>query len=338
MEDDARADAESHRSSLSITNPEGFACRSVPTDPSNRVRDSRSHGAARGCAAILVVIGLPICRARVRLGERVAHRGRRRPAPPDRRDAGGHDPAGPAARRSPTHRRRPRPAATRRSASTSAGSTGSDGKKPDQSIIIILLLTVLAVAPALLVMLTSFTRIVIVLSLTRNALGLPSIPPNQVVIGLALFLSLFVMAPTLSKINDEALQPMLDGKIDFSHAYNKAQVPLRDFMLEPDAARRARTCSSTRRATRPPASRDKVPLSTLIPAFILSELKTAFIIGFVIFIPFLIIDLVVSSTLMSMGMFMLPPVLVSLPFKLLLFVMVDGWALVVSSLITSFHH
>jgi flagellar biosynthetic protein FliP len=214
---------------------------------------------------------------------------------------------------------------------------GSGSKKPGQSIIIILLLTVLAVAPALLVMLTSFTRIVIVLSLTRNALGLPSIPPNQVVIGLALFLSLFVMAPTLTKINDEALQPMLNGKLDFSHAYDKAQVPLRDFMLN-QTRRGELNLFINASGQKPPSSRDKVPLSTLIPAFILSELKTAFIIGFVIFIPFLIIDLVVSSTLMSMGMFMLPPVLVSLPFKLLLFVMVDGWALVVSSLITSFNH
>ena len=214
---------------------------------------------------------------------------------------------------------------------------GSGDKKPGQSIIIILLLTVLAVAPALLVMLTSFTRIVIVLSLTRNALGLPSIPPNQVVIGLALFLSLFVMAPTLTKINDEALQPMLAGKLDFSHAYDKAQVPLRDFMLN-QTRRGELNLFINASGEKPPSSREKVPLSTLIPAFILSELKTAFIIGFVIFIPFLIIDLVVSSTLMSMGMFMLPPVLVSLPFKLLLFVMVDGWALVVSSLITSFNH
>jgi flagellar biosynthetic protein FliP len=217
------------------------------------------------------------------------------------------------------------------------GLTGSDGKKPDQSIIIILLLTVLAVAPALLVMLTSFTRIVIVLSLTRNALGLPAIPPNQVVIGLAIFLSLFVMAPTLSQINDQALQPMLNGTIDFSHAYNKAQGPLRDFMLNQTRSSELNLFIGAS-GEKPPSSREKVALSTLIPAFILSELKTAFIIGFVIFIPFLIIDLVVSSTLMSMGMFMLPPVLVSLPFKLLLFVMVDGWALVVSSLITSFHH
>jgi len=232
----------------------------------------------------------------------------------------------------------PTTAASDASVSIDFGATDSSGnKKPAQSIVIILLLTVLAVAPAMLVMLTSFTRIVIVLSLTRNALGLPSIPPNQVVIGLSLFLSLFVMAPTLSKINEVALQPMLDGKIDFSQAYDRAQVPLREFML--DQTRRGElNLFINASGEKPPASREKVPMSTLIPAFILSELKTAFIIGFVIFIPFLIIDLVVSSTLMSMGMFMLPPVLVSLPFKLLLFVMVDGWALVVSSLITSFHH
>ncbi len=217
------------------------------------------------------------------------------------------------------------------------GLDGSGQKKPGQSVVIILLLTVLAIAPALLVMLTSFTRIVIVLSLTRNALGLPAIPPNQVVIGLALFLSLFVMAPTLSQINDTALQPLLDGKISYSQAYDSAQKPLRAFML--DQTRRGELNLFINAEGGPkPKTRDDVKMSTLIPAFVLSELKTAFIIGFVVFVPFLIIDLVVSSTLMSMGMFMLPPVLVSLPFKLLLFVMVDGWALVVSSLITSFHH
>ena len=145
------------------------------------------------------------------------------------------------------------------------------------------------------------------------------------------------MAPTLSKINDVALQPLLDGKIDYSQAYQRGQVPLRAFMLE--QTRRGElnmfiTASGSKRPTRP----SQIPLATLIPAFVLSELKTAFIIGFIIFVPFLIIDLVVSSTLMSMGMFMLPPVLVSLPFKLLLFVMVDGWALVVSSLLQSFNH
>jgi flagellar biosynthetic protein FliP len=196
---------------------------------------------------------------------------------------------------------------------------------------------VLAIAPALLVMLTGFTRIVIVLSLTRNALGLPAIPPNQVVIGLSLFLSLFVMAPTLSEINKVALQPLIDGKLDYSQAYDKAQKPMREFMLEQTRRGELNLFINASGEERP-ESREKVSMTTLIPAFVLSELKTAFIIGFVIFIPFLIIDLVVSSTLMSMGMFMLPPVLVSMPFKLLLFVMVDGWALVVSSLITSFRH
>ena len=210
-------------------------------------------------------------------------------------------------------------------------------QKPNQSVIIILLLTVLAIAPALMVMLTSFTRIVIVLSLTRNALGLAAIPPNQVVIGLSLFLSLFVMAPTLTKINDEALQPLLKGKVSYSQAYDKAQKPLRSFMLA--QTRKSDLGLFTAASNEKPAKTpDKVQMTALVPAFVLSELKTAFIIGFVIFIPFLIIDLIVSSTLMSMGMFMLPPVLVSLPFKLLLFVMVDGWALIVKSLITSFHH
>lgn len=218
---------------------------------------------------------------------------------------------------------------------------GTDPKnpnqKPNQSVIIILLLTVLAIAPALMVMLTSFTRIVIVLSLTRNALGLTAIPPNQVVIGLSLFLSLFVMAPTLTKINDTALQPLMKGKLSYSQAYDKAQIPLRSFML--GQTRQSDLSLFTQAAGEKPAkSRAKVQMTALVPAFVLSELKTAFIIGFVIFIPFLIIDLIVSSTLMSMGMFMLPPVLVSLPFKLLLFVMVDGWALIVRSLITSFHH
>jgi flagellar biosynthetic protein FliP len=210
-------------------------------------------------------------------------------------------------------------------------------KKANQSVIIILLLTVIAIAPALMVMLTSFTRIVIVLSLTRNALGLTAIPPNQVVIGLSLFLSLFVMAPTLTKINDEALQPLVNGKISYSQAYDKAQAPLRTFMLGQTRHSDLSLFTAASHA-KPAKSPDKVQMAALVPAFVLSELKTAFIIGFVIFIPFLIIDLIVSSTLMSMGMFMLPPVLVSLPFKLLLFVMVDGWALIVRSLITSFHH
>jgi len=209
-------------------------------------------------------------------------------------------------------------------------------RKPGQSVLIILLLTLLAIAPALLMMLTSFTRIVIVLSLTRNALGVNAIPPNQVVVGLSLFLSLFVMAPTLTEMNDVALQPLLKGDLSYSEAYDKAQAPLKQFMLK--QTRKGELNLFIKASGKPaPARREDVSLATLIPAFVLSELKTAFIIGFVVFVPFLIIDLVVSSTLMSMGMFMLPPVLVSLPFKLLLFVMVDGWALVVKSLLTSFN-
>jgi len=212
---------------------------------------------------------------------------------------------------------------------------GGEAGKPSQSLLIIILLTLLAVAPALLIMLTSFTRIVIVLSLTRNALGLQGVPPNQVLVGLALFLSLFVMGPTLSQINDEALQPMLAGDMDQQEAYETAVKPLRKFMLSqtrPDELKMFVASTTSER----PGTPDDVSISALIPAFILSELKTAFIIGFIVFIPFLVIDLVVSSSLMSMGMMMLPPILVSLPFKLLLFVMVDGWALVTRSLLASF--
>jgi flagellar biosynthetic protein FliP len=214
--------------------------------------------------------------------------------------------------------------------------TSNNKDKPGQSVVIILLLTVLAVAPALLMMVTSFTRIVIVLSLTRNAIGLTSIPPNQVVIGLSLFLSLFIMSPTLTAVNHDALQPLLKGDKSYSEAFDAAQQPLRSFMLKQTRKSELDLFIKASHAKKP-ETRKNVSMATLIPAFVLSELKTAFIIGFVIFVPFLIIDLVISSALMSMGMFMLPPVLVSLPFKLLLVVMVDGWALIVKSLITSFH-
>ncbi|MBW8826841.1 MAG: flagellar type III secretion system pore protein FliP [Acidobacteria bacterium] len=214
------------------------------------------------------------------------------------------------------------------------GGTGT-GNVPSQSVVIILLLTLLSVAPALLIMLTSFTRVVVVLSLTRNALGLQSIPPNQVVVGLALFLSLFLMAPTLSDMNKNALQPYLKGTKTQSVAFADAQKPLRTFMLKQVRSKELAMFVNASGEKRPARPQD-VSMTALIPAFILSELKTAFIIGFIVFVPFLVIDLVVSSSLMSMGMMMLPPVLISLPFKLLLFVMVDGWALVVRSLLASF--
>jgi flagellar biosynthetic protein FliP len=208
--------------------------------------------------------------------------------------------------------------------------------KPSDSVTIIIALTLLAVAPALLMMVTSFTRIVIVLSLTRNALGLQSIPPNQVVVGLALFLSLFVMGPTLTQMNHDAVQPYLHGTMTQQQAYDTGVKPLRTFMLK--QTRKPELAMFVQASKQPqPKNPDSVSMTTLVPAFVLSELKTSFIIGFIIFIPFLVIDLIVSSSLMSMGMMMLPPVLVSLPFKILLFVLVDGWALVVKSLLTSFH-
>ena len=213
---------------------------------------------------------------------------------------------------------------------------GGMAGKPSQSLLIIVLITLLAVAPALLIMLTSFTRIVIVLSLTRNALGLHTIPPNQVLVGLAMFLSFFVMSPTFGEINREAIQPLLKGEKTQQQAYESAVDPLRTFMLKQTRKGELAMFSAAANGGQRPEKPEDVGLAALIPAFILSELKTAFIIGFVIFIPFLVIDIVVSSSLMSMGMMMLPPVFVSLPFKLLLFVMVDGWGLIVRSLLKSF--
>ncbi len=199
----------------------------------------------------------------------------------------------------------------------------------------ILVLTVLAVSPAMLIMLTGFTRIVIVLALTRNAMGLQGIPPNQVIAGLAFFLSIFVMAPTLTQMNKVGLQPYLHGQITITQAYDASSAPLKTWMLKQTRKQElAMFVQETHQHIKNP---QQVSMAALIPAFILSEIKTAFTIGFIIFIPFLIIDLIVSSSLMSMGMMMLPPTLVSLPFKILLFVLVDGWTLVVHSLLISFH-
>jgi flagellar biosynthetic protein FliP len=209
------------------------------------------------------------------------------------------------------------------------------GQKPSQSVTLLLLITVLAVAPSLLLMVTSFTKIFVVLSLTRNALGLTSVPPNQVLAGMSLFLSLFVMGPVLSKVNTAGIQPYLHGTKPRSAAWTDGVAPLRDFML---AHTRPQEIALMLRAGHlpNPSTPAKLELTTLIPAFVLSELRSAMIIGFVIFVPFVIIDLVVSSTLMSLGMMMLPPVSVSLPFKLLLFVLVDGWGLVITALVRSY--
>ncbi len=207
--------------------------------------------------------------------------------------------------------------------------------KPSTPVVTILALTLLSVTPAILLTCTSFTKILVVLGLTRNALGLQQTPPNQVLAGLALFLSLFVMAPVLSEINEAGLQPYLNGEVSASQAYEAGVEPLKDFMLDntDDDELRLLTNVADREL---PENREDVSMATLVPAFILTELKQAFIIGFIIFIPFLVIDIVVSGALMALGMMMMPPVMVSLPFKLLLFVMVDGWALVIKSLVQSY--
>jgi flagellar biosynthetic protein FliP len=212
---------------------------------------------------------------------------------------------------------------------------GQGGSVSGQIIRLVLLITVLSLAPSILVMVTSFTRIVIVLSFLRTAIGLQQTPPNPVLIGLALFLTLFVMTPTLETAWRDGLEPMLAEEIDDSQGLERAAAPLRAFMLQQVREEDVALFVEIARLE-PPASVEEVPLRVLLPAFMISELRRAFEIGFLIFLPFLIIDMVVASVLMSMGMMMLPPVMVSLPFKLIFFVLVDGWALVVGSLVQSF--
>lgn len=201
---------------------------------------------------------------------------------------------------------------------------------------ILLLVGGLSLVPALLFTVTGFTRIVIVLSFVRNALGLQTTPPNQVLVGIAVFLTLFVMAPTISAIKKDAWEPLEHHQISTSTAITDAIEPLREFMFDQTSDEDISLFESLAHR-KAPQTRAQVPTYVLIPAFIVSELKTAFEIGFLIFLPFMIIDLIVSSTLMSMGMIMLPPTFVSLPFKILLFVLVDGWNLVINSLVASFH-
>ncbi|HEY2043901.1 MAG TPA: flagellar type III secretion system pore protein FliP [Jatrophihabitans sp.] len=207
--------------------------------------------------------------------------------------------------------------------------------KPSTSVTVLLLLTVLSLAPSIILLMTSFTKIFVVLSITRNALGLTGVPPNQVLAGLSMFLSLFIMGPTVKKVNADGIQPYLKGTKSQTIAFNDGIAPLRQFMLQ--HTRHEEIALMLRAGHLPnPASIDKLDLTTLIPAFVLSELRSAMIIGFVIYIPFLIIDMVVASSLMSLGMMMLPPVSVSLPFKLLLFVLVDGWGLIINALVHSY--
>ncbi|OZI11552.1 flagellar biosynthetic protein FliP [Bacillaceae bacterium SAS-127] len=209
---------------------------------------------------------------------------------------------------------------------------------PDQvttSVKLLLLLTVLSLAPSILILMTCFTRIVIVLSFVRSALATQQMPPTQVLIGLALFLTFFIMAPVFQEINDEALTPLFNDEIKLEEAYDKASLPLKEFMSEHTRQKDLQLFLNYAQAEQPKTVED-IPLTALVPAFALSEIKTAFQIGFMVFIPFLVIDMVVASILMSMGMMMLPPVMISLPFKILLFVLVDGWYLVIQSLLQSF--
>ena len=203
------------------------------------------------------------------------------------------------------------------------------------SIKLLLLLTVLSLAPSIIILVTSFTRIVVVLSFVRTGLATNQMPPNQVIIGLALFMTFFIMAPTFEKVNEEALQPLFNDEIQLDEAYSRASVPLKEFMSKYTRQKDLQLFLDYSQADAP-ESVDDIPMTALVPAFVISELKTAFQMGFMIFIPFLVIDMVVSSILMAMGMMMLPPVMISLPFKILLFVLVDGWHLVVKSLLQSF--
>ncbi len=214
----------------------------------------------------------------------------------------------------------------------------SQSKEPSDLVAVLrimMLLTVLTLAPAILIMTTSFTRIVVVLSFLRQALGTQQMPPNQLIVGLALFLSFFVMAPTWKVITNEAIEPYLNHQMSQTTAFAKAEAPLRDFMFHQTREKDLEFFLNLSREAKPQKRLD-VPTLVLIPAFIISELKTAFQIGFMLYLPFLVLDLVVSSVLMAMGMMMLPPATIALPFKLLLFVLVDGWELVAGSLVKSF--
>ena len=201
---------------------------------------------------------------------------------------------------------------------------------------IVVLMTVLALAPSILIMVTSFIRIVIVLSFLRHAMGIHQMPPNQLLAGLALILTFFIMSPVVNKCYDDGIKPYLDGQMAKEEAFDKASAPLKKFMLAQTREKDLALFVDIAKVEQPDNA-DDISLSVLVPGFVISELRTSFQIAFVLFIPFLVIDMVVASVLMSMGMMMLPPIIVSLPFKILLFVLVDGWYLLVKSLVESFH-
>ena len=208
------------------------------------------------------------------------------------------------------------------------------GNDVSTSLQLMALLTVLSIAPALLILTTAFSRIVIIFSLLRTAMGTQNIPPNQVIIGLSLFLTFFVMSPTYEAVNNEAVMPLMEKKITFEQAVDRAEKPAKAFMLKNTYKKDLQLFLDYKQER--PQTRDDVSLISLIPAFIISELKTAFVVGFYLFIPFLIIDLIVASVLMSMGMMMMPPVVVSLPAKILVFVLADGWSVVVSAVLMGY--
>ncbi|MFB5660552.1 flagellar type III secretion system pore protein FliP [Alteribacillus sp. HJP-4] len=213
--------------------------------------------------------------------------------------------------------------------------TSDDPEALSTTLQLIFLITILSLAPAILILMTSFTRIVIVLSFVRMGLATQQMPPNQVLISLALFMTFFIMAPVFSEVNEQALTPLLDGELNQEEAFEQGAAPMKEFMADHTREKDLSLFMGYAGMDQPETLND-IPLTALIPAFAISELKTAFQIGFLIFVPFLVIDMIVASVLMSMGMMMLPPVMISLPFKILLFVLVDGWYLIVESLLISF--
>ena len=213
--------------------------------------------------------------------------------------------------------------------------SSTDPTNVSSAVQLLLLLTVFSLAPSIIILLTSFTRIVIVLSFTRTALATQQMPPNQVLIGIALFLTFFIMAPTFQEVNEEALTPLFNEEITLDEAYTNASMPMKEFMAKHTRQKDLALFINYSGLERPETIED-IPMTTLVPAFAISELKTAFQMGFMIFVPFLVIDMAVASVLMSMGMLMLPPVMISLPFKILLFILVDGWYLITQSLLQGF--
>jgi flagellar biosynthetic protein FliP len=244
--------------------------------------------------------------------------------------------APPAAPKAPAAAANPARSRTSPSAAVAPASPSTPATETAQALRVVLGLTVLAILPALLVCLTSFLRIIVVLSMLRHAIGMNETPPNTVLIGLALFLTLFTMSPVLQKVNHDAFEPFMAGKLSMEEGYSKGVAPLREFMVR--QTREADLALMVELSKAPmPRSMDDISNVQLIPAFMLSELRAAFQIGFVIFLPFLLIDLIVSSVLMALGMMMMPPTTIALPLKILMFILVDGWSLVLKALVGSFH-